>query len=430
MSAPPAPVRLVWVYVPNGVNVPQWRVGGEVPYRKRYGKDEPRDERTERPLEALSPSLAALEPWRARLSVHQNLTVHTARANGDGPGDHARAAAAWLTGVQPLKTNGRVGLGISADQFAAQRIGDRTLFRSLVLGTENPRLSGQCDSGYACAYSSHVSWEGPKTPATKETRPARAFDRLFRGDAPGLSAEAAAERRARRRSVLDLVREDAKALAGRVPAGDRQRLDEYLTGLREVERRLARAESLAALGVPDEDRPADAPADYGEHARALLDVARLALTTDATRLVTVMLGNEGSNRAHREVGVQGGHHEISHHGSDAAKLADIARIDAALAGHLAHLVDGLASTPDGDADLLAHSLVLYGSCIEDGNRHAHHDLPTLLVGEGGGARGGRVVVHPRETPLGDLHLAMITRAGATFGPDDVLGDAREPLAGV
>tara|TARA_R110002126_G_scaffold120107_2_gene261169 strand:- start:2729 stop:4117 length:1389 start_codon:yes stop_codon:yes gene_type:complete len=430
-SAPAAPVRLVWVYVPNGVNVGEWRYGGEMENPRRAKASEIQDDvLVERELDVLPPSLRSLAPFRSRLSIHQNLTAHHARANGDGPGDHARAAAAWLTGVQPLKDDGQVQLGISADQLAAQRIGDATLFRSLVLGTESPRLSGQCDSGYACAYQSHLSWEGPTTPASKETRPSRAFDRLFRGDGQGLPSEVAEDRRARRRSVLDLVRDDAKRLSAQLAADDRHRLDEYLAGLREVERRIDRAETLAALGVPDEDRPPEAPADLGEHARALLDVARLALTTDATRIVTVMLGNEGSNRAYREVSVNGGHHEISHHGKDAPKMAGIAKIDGYLAAQFGHLLQGLASTPDGETDLLANSLVVYGSGIEDGNRHWHHDLPTLVAGEGGGARPGRVVEHPRETPIADLHLAMLERAGVQLASDESLGDGRAPLAGL
>jgi hypothetical protein len=430
-SAPAAPVRLVWVYVPNGVNVGQWRYGGEMENPRRPKRSEIQDDvLAERELDALPPSLQSLAPLRSRLSIHQNLTAHHARANGDGPGDHARAAAAWMTGVQPLKDDGQVKLGISADQLAAQRIGDATLFRSLVLGTESPRLSGQCDSGYACAYQSHLSWEGPSTPASKETRPSRVFDRLFRGDAYGLPSDVAEDRRARRRSVLDLVRDDAKRLSAKLAAGDRHRLDEYLAGLREVEQRIERAETLAALGVPDEDRPPEAPADLGEHARALFDVARLALTTDATRIVTVMLGNESSNRAYREVSVKGGHHEISHHGKDVPKMEGIAKIDAYLATQFAHLLQSMAATPDGETDLLANSLVLYGSGIEDGNRHWHHDLPTLLAGEGGGARPGRVVEHPRETPITDMHLAMLQRAGVLLASGESLGDSRGLLAGI
>ncbi len=402
------PLRLVYVYSPNGVNLEHWRIApGPLP-------------------EALPLSLAALAPWRADLRPFRGLAQDKARANGDGPGDHARAAAVWLTGVQPLKSEGRVSLGVSADQLAAARIGGATRERSLVLGTEEGRGAGQCDSGYACAYSNNVSWATPTTPVPKLVEPAAAFDRLFRGDDSGLAPEARRARLQSRRSVLDFVRTDAKQLERRLGAEDRQRLDRYTEGLREVERRIARQENAVVEAVPDAARPSAAPATFREHAEQLGEVLALALTADVARVATLMYGNEGSGRRYTEVGVSEGHHPLSHHGGDATKLGEIQRIDALHVEALAALVARLARTDEAGARLLDRTMLVYGSCIADGNRHDHHDLPTLVIG-GSLARLGpaeRCVEYPKDTPLGDLHLALLARMGVEGA---ALGDARGPL---
>jgi hypothetical protein len=361
------PLRLWYVYSPNGVNVAEWRAEpGPLP-------------------EALPSSLAPLAPWRADLRQLRGLTHDKARANGDGPGDHARAAATWLTGVQAFKSEGRVRLGRSADQIAAAHLGLATRERSIVLGTEEGRASGQCDSGYACAYSNNISWESETTPVPKLVDPARAFDRLFRGGDDGLDPEERRARLAQRRSVLDFVRADARVLGRRLGAEDKRRLDEFESGLRELERRLARASQAVVESVPDAARPRSVPADFTEHAALLGDVMVLAFRADVARVGTLMLGNEGSGRRYTEVGVQEGHHPLSHHGGDAQKLVEIARIDRLHAEAVAHFVAGLAGVDEAGARLLDRTLLVHGSCIADGNRHDHHDLPTLLLG---GARAG------------------------------------------
>lgn len=402
-TAPKPPVRLVWMYVPNGMHIESWRAGGD----------------------GLPATLDSLQPWRGRVSVHRGLSQHHARANGDGPGDHARAAAAWMTGVQPLKDDGQVRLGVSADQLAARAMGEATPLPALVVGCQGSRLSGQCDSGYACAYSGHLSWIDEATPAAKHTLPDRIFDMLFRaGAAPGTEAQASGQR-IRRRSVLDLVRSEARGLAGRLGTQDRQRLERYLTSVRELEQRIASAARLTRPDVEGEWRSEGVPAKFGEHAKQLADLIFLALRTDVTRVATFLVANEGSNRAYREIGAREGHHSLSHHQKDAAKLEQIQAIDRFHGGILQHFLERLSSHGEGEGDLLRSTLLLYGSGIADGNRHDHHDLPILLCGEGGGAvtQGVNRVWEDR-TPLNDMHLAMLQAGGLR---DVALGDGRGPL---
>lgn len=408
-ASAPAPLRLCYVYSPNGVNVAQWRA-------------EPG------PLPAdLPPSLAPLAPWRADVRQLRGLTHAKARANGDGPGDHARAAAVWLTGVQPFKSEGRVRLGPSADQLVAERLGVLTRERSLVLGTETGRVSGDCDSGYSCAYSNHISWASETTPVPKLVDPARAFDRLFRGGEEDLDPETRRARAATRRSVLDFVRADARVLGRRLGAEDRRRLEQYEDGLRELERRLARAAEAVVESVPDDARPASAPATFKEHATLLGEVMALAFQADVARVGTLMFANEGSGRRYTEVGVSEGHHPLTHHGGDPAKLEHIHRIDHLHIEALAHLVERLATLDEGGVRLLDRTLLVHGSCIADGNRHDHHDLPTLLIGghAAGLGPGDRCIEFPAGTPMNDLHLALLERLGVR---DMTLGDGRGALA--
>ena len=406
-SGASAPTRLAWIYVPNGVHMPDWLPAQEGP------------------LATLPWILEPLAPLAGELSVHSGLTHAKGRANGDGPGDHARAAATWLTGVQPLKSEGRVELGISADQIASRTLGQATRFPSLVLGCEPGRTAGQCDSGYSCAYSGHVSWEGPRTPAGKATEPRAVFDRLFRGGEDAESRAARTARLAARRSVLDFVSEDARALRARLSSADRHELEEYFDGLRELERRLDGAFPERVEGVPDAARPAGEPADYEQHARLLLDVLVLAFRSDVSRVATVMLADEGSNRSYPSLGVREGHHALSHHENDAAKQADIRRINRFHVELLARFLRALADLGEGERSVLDASLVVYGSGLADGNRHDHHDLPVLLAGRGNGAlRQGVHRRHPPETPMMNLHLALLERAGVPPAP---LGDGTGPL---
>ena len=403
------PCRLVVVYVPNGIHMPDWLPGegaaaGELPF-----------------------VLEPFAPLRREIQVLTGLTHDKARSNGDGPGDHARAAAAFLTGAQPYKSPGdRIFVGPSMDQVAARAVGNATRLRSLELGCEPGRRSGQCDSGYACVYSGSIAWADATTPLMKETKPRAVFERMFRGPESGTPAE-----RARRRSVLDLVREDAAALRRRVSRGDARRVDEYLEGVRELERRIARAETDAATagaagGVEGVEPPPTRPADYGEHVRLMNELVVLALAGDVTRVVTFMHADEGSNRSYPMLDVPEGHHATSHHGGDPEKIEKIRRINRWHTEAHAELLRRLHETPEGEGSLLDHSMVLYGSGISDGNRHDHADLPLLLAGRGCGTlQPGTDRAFPRETPAMNLHLALLERMGAGVAR---LGDGSEPLA--
>lgn len=397
------PRRLVYLYVPNGAHMPDWT---------------PKEEGSEFELPWI---LEPLEAHRERLSVLSGLAHDKARANGDGPGDHARAAAAFLTGVQPLKTDGKIKLGVSADQVAAQAIGQRTRFRSLELGCEQGRASGQCDSGYACAYSNNISWQGEATPVQKEINPRVAFDRLFRGGDEALSDADVSERRARKKSVLDFVRTDAKRLQRALGAEDSRKIDEYFEGLRELERRIEFIENQRVDEVPDSARPVGVPREYGEHVALMFEILALALSTDSTRVATFMLANEGSNRSYRELEISEGHHSISHHGKDPDKQRQIREINRFHVERLAEFVARLAATRESDGDLLDSTTIVYGGAIGDGNRHNHDELPVLLIG-GDNPRValGRHTRWPKNTPMGNLHLTLLDHLGA---PTESLGDS-------
>jgi hypothetical protein len=398
-----APCRMAFLYVPNGIHMPLWTPAAE-------GRDF-----------ALPATLAPLAPFRGKLLVLSGLTQDKARPNGDGPGDHARAAAAFLTGAQPVKTHGAdIRVGVSVDQVAASRIGERTRFPSLEIGCDWSLKAGDCDSGYSCAYSANISWKSATTPLAKENDPRLVFERLFGDSGSAESAEGRARRLRRERSLLDFVAEDAVRLGHSLGATDRRKLDEYLTALRDVERRIERTEA-----APRQDgsiaKPKGIPKDYGEHLRLLADILALAFRADLTRVATFMLANEGSNRSYPSLGVRDGHHDISHHGSDAEKQAKIAKINAFHLQTLVHFLEKLEEAEEGDGRVLDHSAILYGSGIGDGNRHNHDDLPILLAG---GARGslatGRHLRYPRNTPLNNLYLSLLDRVDAS---SDSLGDS-------
>ncbi len=429
-----SPRRLVYVYVPNGVKLDEWRE--ELPVlpqskeeEKKHRRHGPRLALGDHRGEELPELLRPLAPIKGQTLLLRGLTADKGRANGDGPGDHARAAAAFLTGVQPLKTEGRVRLGVSVDQVAGRAAAGATRIRALTLGLERGLQSGQCDSGYACAYSGHISWESAEVPAAKEVRPQAAFDRLFRGGDAGLSAAERNDRRLRRRSLLDFVRSDAKALRKRLGAADRNRIDEYETGLRELERQLRFEDSAHVASVPDEARPEEEKRTFAEASNLMGEILSLALEADVTRVGTLMYGNEGSGRRYREIGVSDGHHGLSHHAGDEEKLVAIGKINRLHMASFAALVRCLASKKSLDGSLLDDTMLVYGSGIAEGNRHDHHDLPIVLVGgRNTDIRGDRTLVVARETPLNNLHAALLERMGVTKG--HVMGDATGVLTGL
>jgi hypothetical protein len=392
-----SPVRLAFVFMPNGVNYPAWEPAAEA-----AGADF-----------ALTPTLEPLAPVRQHVNVVTGLTLQKARANGDGPGDHARSSASFLTGQQARKTAGNdIHNGVSIDQVAASEIGRATRLPSLELGCEHGPAAGNCDSGYSCAYSSNISWRDESTPMAKVIDPAAAFERLF-GDAT--QAAAAKERLARRQSILDFVLEDSRALAGRLGNADRRKLDQFQTAVREIEQRIERARKESVpQKLPTTPAPAGIPDKISEHMDLMYDMMLLAFQTDSTRVSTLMLAVDGSNRSFPELGIKEGHHHLSHHQNNAEMIEKIKRIDRFHVDRFARFIDRMASTPDGDQgrSLLDNSLIMLGGGISDGNRHNHENLPILLAGKGGGrVPTGRLLRTPKETPLCNLYLSMLDHAG-------------------
>jgi hypothetical protein len=391
-----APRRVAFLYVPNGIHMPDWTPAAEGASFELPWIGEP------------------LGPFRDRLTFLTGLACDKARPHGDGPGDHARAMSAFLTCSQPRKTNGAdIKVGVSVDQVLAKHTGTATRFPSLEIGCDSGRDSGNCDSGYSCAYSNNLSWRNESTPNPKEVNPKALFERLF-GKTPGATPanEPPAWKEHTRRSILDFVREDARRLQADLGQTDRRKLDDYLTAVREVERRIANAPK-----APDKSRggrAAGVPGDYEEHVHLLCDVLALAFQTDQTRVATFALANEGSNRAYRSVGVGEGHHELSHHQNDAKKQEKLRKINRFHITQLAYLLGKLQSMKEGDGTVLDNTVIVYGSGNSDGNRHNHDNLPILVAGKGGGTlRPGRHVLLPKETPLANLWLALLQSGGAS-----------------
>jgi len=392
-NADAPPVRLAYVFMPNGVNYEFW---------------EPAGAGTEF---TLSPTLEPLARVREHFNIYTGLTLSKARANGDGPGDHARSSASFLTGRQARKTAGNdIRNGVSIDQVAAAEIGRRTRLPSLELGCEHGPSAGNCDSGYSCAYSSNISWRDETTPMAKIIDPAAAFERLF-GDAT--QAAAAQERLSRRRSILDFVMDDSRSLARRLGSADTRKLDQFQSAVREIEQRIERASRESTpRHLPDAPAPAGIPERVGEHMDLMYDILLLAFQTDTTRVSTLMLAVDGSNRTFPEIGIKDGHHHLSHHQNNGEMIEKIRRIDRFHVEHFARFVRKLAETKEGEGTLLDNSLILLGGGISDGNRHNHEDLPILVAGRGGRAVDtGRLVRSPRETPLCNLYLSMLRHAG-------------------
>ena len=305
------------------------------------------------------------------------------------------------------------------DQIAAQQIGEQTRLRSLQLGCESSGNAGECDSGYACAYSNNISWQNKSTPSSKEMHPRKLFDLLFRTDKT--SQGSSAEDLKRRKSILDLVREDAKSLQKNLTTLDREKLEEYFEGITELERRLTYLEENGAKTVPESARPAGTPSNFHEHVRLLTDILALAFQTDTTRVATFMYGNEGSNRRYTELGIKGGHHSITHHKGEEKLIDEVKAINKMHATEFAYLLKRFQSTEVDGTSLLDSTAIVLGSGIADGNKHDHHALPILLAGGRQlGLRHGKLRAYPNETPLGNLHMELLHRIGVKSKP---IGDA-------
>src|SRR5262245_10869377 len=387
-------LRLGFTYVPNGITMPDW-----TPKGAGAGFE-------------FSRVMKPLEPFRQDMVVLSGLAHRNGAALGDGPGDHARAAASYLTGVHPRKTAGAdIQNGLSVDQTAAAQIGSQTRFPSLELGCDDSRTVGNCDSGYSCAYTNSLAWRGPATPMPPETNPRLVFERLFGDIDTSLPPEVRARRLVHRRSILDLVTDRTASLMSDLGASDKGKLDEYLSSIRDIETRIQRAEKDLTGITPGIDKPSGVPVLYADYVNLMFDLQLAAFQTDSTRVVTMMMGREGSMRTYPEIGVPDPHHPLTHHRNNPEWIEKVTQINTMHADLFAGFVKKMKATPDGDGTLFDHSIVVYGSGLSDGNRHTHNDLPVAVIGRGGSLRPGRHVVYPTDTPMTNFYLTLLDRMG-------------------
>ena len=405
-AAQTPPLRMMFFMVPNGAHMPAWTPS------------------TQGPGFALPATLEPLQKHRDYVSVFSGLTLDGARDHGDGAGDHARSGASFLTGAHPRKTDGAdIKSSVSVDQVAAQAVGSKSRFASLELGIDGSAQAGNCDSGYSCAYSSNLAWRNESSPLAKENDPAAVFDRLFGNGDSASEGKNRAARIERRKSVLDFVLDDAKALQTRLGTADKRKLDEYLYAVRDVENRMTHSDKLKVGedGVPNIARPAGIPRDWSEHCKLMMDMTALAIRSDATRILTFMFGNEGDNKGYPQIGVPEGHHELSHHGKSEEKQVKVQKINHFHMQHFAYLLDHFAGVEEAGSQLLDNCLILYGSGISDGDRHNHDDLPIMMVGKGGGRiKKPAHLQFPKDTPLCNLYLWMLNQVGVKA---DSFGDS-------
>jgi hypothetical protein len=408
LQAATAVKRLSIVYVPMGAFMKKWTPP------------------TEGPLE-LSEILQAMKPFRDRMVVMSGLNMQNADAR-DGGGVHSRIQPCWLTGMHAKRTEGPdMQVGISMDQVAAKAIGGETQLASLELALESSDLLGACDLGYTCAYTATMCWRGPATPLTMEYNPRAVFERLF-GTSDSTDARTRLADMERGKSILDSVSGDMAKLKKTVSPGDQAKLDEYVDAVRDVERRIMRAEQQSERELPTVDQPAGIPSEFADYARLMFDLNVLALQADLTRISTFMMGRELSVRTFPEIGVPEQHHGLSHHQDQPEKLEKQAKINVYHLHLLSHFLERLQSTPDGDGSLLDHTLMLYGSGMSNSNLHLPYDVPTIVFGGATfGVKGGRHVRHPKGTPLTNLQITMLDKMGVAV---DRFGDSTGRLGGL
>ena len=404
LTATGAPLRTAYLYVPNGVIMDKWRPEG-------FGTDF-----------KLNESMAPLERFRNDLQVVKGFAQVEGNPGKDGAGDHARANATFLTGARPLRTSGaNLKVGISADQLAARFLAAETRLPSLELTCERGRNTGACDAGYSCAYQYNISWRSEHLPATPESNPRAVFERIYGSGSREERAVNAARRHAEQKSILDFVQNSARKMEQRLGREDREKLDEYLTGVREVEQRIERVERLGPPADPGRPAPDGTPRDYREHIRILFDMMLLAFQSDSTRVASFLIGHDGSNRSFREIGVSGGHHDLSHHGKDAGKMELVSRIDHFYSEELAYFLERMKKAKDADGKSLLHnSMIVWGSGLSDGHWHTHVDLPIVVAGNAGGKFKPGRHVDAGDTPLNNLFVRMLEEVGM---PGKSFGDS-------
>lgn len=393
-TATGAPLRAAFLYFPNGaIPAAWWPTGDEKDFQ-------------------LSRTLQPLEPSLKHLQILGGMSDMSANPENDGGGDHARAGGTFLTGVRVKKSATEIHNGISIDQAMAREVGHLTRFPSLELTCETSRPTGNCDSGYSCAYQFNLSWSGPTTPMTAEANPRLVFERLFGAGPPDQRLENMKRRRQEQRSILDFVLDDARQMQRQLNPYDKDKLDQYLTGVRELETRIARAEQLGDPKDPKVAEPDGIPATYAEHMQTMFDILTLAFQTDSTRVATLLLAHDGSNRSFAEIGIPEGHHDLSHHFGNAEKIQKLTDIDLWYVQQLAAFLQKLDKTKDVDGNSLLHnSMIVYGSGNADGNRHTHVNLPIIFAGSGGGTLKPGRYVKGNATPATNLYLSMADRMG-------------------
>ena len=401
------PLRMAFAYVPNGIIMDQWNPA----YEGRLGE--------------LPRVLKTMEPHRDDILMLGNLTHNTGRALLDGAGDHGRCSGSYLTGIQVKKTTVDIRAGVSCDQIVARHVADQTRFPSLEVGMEDARQAGDCDSGYSCAYTNNLAWKSETQPLPPILNPRALFERLF-GNGVILSPETQARQADYRRSILDFVGEDTRKLEATLGPTDRRKLDEYLSSIREVERQIERAEKTNAQIDPHMEKPYGVPADFAEHFTLMSDMITIAFQADLTRVVTFMMTREGTSRPYRELGISDGHHPCTHHQNKPELIEKVTQINTYHATQMAGWVAKLKSIREGDRRLLDNMMLVYGAGLSDGNRHLHEDLPTMVIGNARGTiKTGRRIVYRRETPMCNLHLAMMERMGVHM---EHFGDATGQLS--
>ncbi|MEO6244010.1 MAG: DUF1552 domain-containing protein [Opitutaceae bacterium] len=396
-TATGAPLRMAYVYFPNGALPANWWPEGE-------GSNF-----------TLAKTMEPLASLKSSIQVLGGLDHKNATAGNDGAGDHARANATFLTGARARKTDSTdIQVGISIDQVVAQRMGHVTRFPSLELSCDSIRKSGRCDSGYSCAYQYNLSWASASTPVAPESNPRLVFERLFGAGSPAERQRNFQLRQQTQRSLLDFVMDDARSLQRQLGRTDKDKVDEYLTSVREIEQRIQRTEKFGALPDPQADTPAGIPGNYGDHMDLMFDLLAMAFETDSTRVSTLLLAGDGSNRAYPQIGIPEGHHYCSHHRNNDDLMSKVGRIDHYYMERFAKFLKRLDAKKDADGHSILHnSMIVYGSGNSDGNRHTHVNLPIVLAGSGGGTLTPGRYTQLGGQPMSNLFMSLSDRMGVT-----------------
>lgn len=387
------PVRMAFVYVPNGIDMRHWNPS----YEGELG--------------ILPQTLAPMEPFKKDITLLGNLTHNTGRALLDGAGDHGRCCGSYLTGVQVKKTVIDIKASVSCDQLVANAIGKQTRFPSLQVGLEDARQAGDCDSGYSCAYTNNLAWRNETQPLPPILDPRSLFDRLFGEDA-ALSPAARAEKNKYRSSILDFVTEDTQSLQKDLGPSDKRKLDQYLGSIRDIELQIEKTAKDNAQVDPHMEKPYGIPQDFAEHFKLMTDMITIAFQADLTRVVTFLVTHEGTSRAYREIGISDGHHPLTHHRNQIELMDKVAKINLYHVQQFAAWIEALKNTQEPGGSILDNSMIVYGAGLSDGNAHLHHDLPTMIAGRGGDfIKPGKRIMFRKETPMCNLFLTMMDRMG-------------------